>query len=984
MSGFRAARNENEGTGAIDAAVRFGPFRLWPARQLLVEGDIPVHLGARAFDLLIALVERAGEVVTKDDLVARVWPGVSVDEGNLRTQMALLRKALHDGQAGIRYLITVPGRGYRFVAPVTVVETQERNQPKSVSVEAALSLPTRLTRLIGRADAVDDIVGRLTRRRFVTITGPGGIGKTSVALAVAEQVASSYVDGVVLVDCAPLVDTSLVAGKLASILGLSIAADNPTQGLVAYLRSRRVLVVLDSCERVIEAAASLVEELLKGTTSIDILATSREPLRAEGEIVYRLPPLEIPPSSHDVAATEALSYPAVQLFVERAASSVNRFELRGAEASVVCGICRKLDGIPLAIELAAGRVDAFGTLGVAERLDDRIRLLTHGRRTALPRHRTLEATLDWSYEALSESEKMVLRRLAVFAGGFTLSAAYAVTTDDLAATIDIGDMVASLVSKSLLIADVKTVTGLYRLLDTTRAYALKKLQESGEFNQSSRRHAIYLVEQLEKMGTDTTTASIAGWLSAGPAYVDEVCAALDWAFYGGGDIEVGAALTVASLPLWTHLSHHGDCCRYGKHALRVIEVSHGQNDLEKMRLLAALGASLIYTKGPSPEASSAWAGALMIAEGLHDADYQVRVLWGMWSSHFNSGQFRAALKIGKKFREAAANSGDTSAALIGDRIVALSMFYLGDHVGARHSIETMLEHYIRPRDRSHIIRFQFDQRVVARTILARLLWALGFPDQAMHEVNGVIDEAIVVDHAMSLCLALAQAACPIALLCGDIAEAERFTNLLVGHSARHELDVWHAWGKCFSATLLIERGGIDEGLVALYRAFDELPQGAYYMRYTGFQGTLAQTLGKAGAISDGLAIIEEVIARSERDGERWYVAECLRIKGELLRLRGSREAKREAEEHLIRSIDWSRQQQTLSWELRTSISVAQLLQDQGRYTEAHDALALVYTRFKEGFQTADLKAAKDLLEQLSGKPPPPHPARHGRPKIHKN
>ncbi len=984
MSDFRATQSENKGTGATDTAVRFGPFRLWPARQLLVEGDIPVHLGARAFDLLIALVERAGDVVTKDDLVARVWPGISVDEGNLRTQMALLRKALHDGQAGIRYLITVPGRGYRFVAPLTVVETQERSQPKSVSVEAALSLPTRLTRLIGRADAVNDIAGRLTRRRFVTITGPGGIGKTSVALAVAEQVVSSYADGLVVVDCAPLLGTSLVAGKLASILGLSISADNPTPGLVAYLRSRRVLVVLDSCERVIEAAASLVEDLLRGTASIDILATSREPLRAESEIVYRLPPLEIPPSSNDMAAVEALNFPAVQLFVERAASNVNRFELRDAEASVVCGICRKLDGIPLAIELAAGRVDAFGTLGVAERLDDRIRLLTYGRRTAVPRHRTLEATLDWSYEVLSESEKTVLRRLAVFMGGFTLSAAYAVAADNLAATIDMGDIVASLVSKSLLIADVKTANGLYRLLDTTRAYALKKLHESGEFNQSSRRHAIYLGEQLERMGTDTTTASTVGWLSTGPAYIDEVRAALDWAFYGSGDIEVGAALTVASLPLWTHLSHHRDCCRYGEHALRAIEVRPSQNDLGRMQLLAALGASLIYTKGPGPEASSAWANALMIAEGLQDSDYQVRVLWGMWSSHFNSGQFRAALNIGKKFREAAANSGDTSAALIGDRIVALSMFYLGDYVGARRSIESMLEHYVRPRDRSHIIRFQFDQRVVARTIRARLLWALGFPDQAMREVSGVTDEAIAVDHAMSLCLALAQAACPIALLCGDIAEAERFTNLLVRHSACHGLDVWHAWGKCFSATLLIERGGIDEGLVALYRAFDELPQGAYYMRYTGFQGTLAQALGKAGGILDGLAIIDEVIGRSESDGERWYVAECLRIKGELLRLRGTMEAKREAEEHFVRSIDWTRRQQTLSWELRTSLSFARLLQEQGRYTEAHDALARVYTQFKEGFQTADLKAAKDLLEQLSRKPRPSHPAGHRRARIHKN
>ena len=338
----------------------------------------------------------------------------------------------------------------------------------------ASGLPARLTRLIGREDAVSDIAGRLSRHRFVTIVGPGGIGKTSVALAVAEQAAASYDDGVCFVDCAPLLGTSLVARKLASTLGLEIAEDDPTRGLVAFLRGKRMLIVLDCCERVVEAAAVMVEDLLKGAAGVGILATSREPLRAEGEIVYRLPPLEVPPASIGLSARDALTYPAVQLFVERVTSSVGRFELSDSDAPVVAEICRRLDGIALAIELAAGRVDVFGLLGVAARLEDRVRLLTHGRRTALPRHQTLTATLDWSYDALSEPEQTALRRLSVFAGGFTLDAAQAVATDDLVVSSDIVEVVASLVSKSLLNADVTTAIGHYRLLDTTQGLCAEK------------------------------------------------------------------------------------------------------------------------------------------------------------------------------------------------------------------------------------------------------------------------------------------------------------------------------------------------------------------------------------------------------------------------------------------------------------------------------------------------------------------------------
>jgi len=868
--------------------------------------------------------------------------------------------------------MTVPGRGYRFVAPLSTKEAPKSVEPRAPLVESTPGLPGRLTRLIGRAEAVNDIAGRLNRHRFVTIVGLGGIGKTSVALAVAEQVTASYDDGVYFVDCAPLLGTSLVARKLASALALEIAEDDPSRGLVAFLRGKRMLIVLDCCERVVEAAAVLVENLLKGAAGIGVLATSREPLRAEGESVYRLPPLEVPPASTDLSAPDALTYSAVQLFVERVASSLGRFELSDTETPVVVDICRRLDGVPLAIELAAGRVEVFGLLGLAARLEDRVRLLTHGRRTALPRHQTLAATLDWSYDALSGSEQAALRRVSVFAGSFTLEAAQAVAADDAVVASGVVELVASLVSKSLLNADVTTAIGHYRLLDTTRAYALKKLNESGEFEPTARRHAIYIQHLLERASANpaiSAATAAAARLSAESKIVDEARAVINWAFLRGGDVESGITVTVASIPLWTHLSLNAECCRYVEQALLAGKTRFGPHDRRKMQLLAALGAALVWTKGPGPEAEAAFEDALRIAESLDDADYQIRVLWGLWSSHFNSGRIRTSLDTAKKFRDAAANYGDTTAALVGERTIGMSLFYLGDHTGSRQHAESMLRRYSRPTDRADVARFQFDPRIVSRTLLSKLLWAQGFPDRALEEAHGVIEEATSIGHGMSLALALAQGACHVSLLCGDLTAAERFIDQLLKHSLEHALDLWHAWGTCFGATLLIARGSTNEGLKALQGILDELPQGAFFAHHAAIQATLAEALGRVGAISRGHATIDQALMRSERDEERWYMAEFLRIKGELLRLEDTPRAMREAQEQFRRSLECARQQEALSWELRTSISLARLYQGQGQFTEALEALAPIYSLFKEGFQTTDLQTAKALIEAF---PPPIH------------
>ena len=410
-------------------ALSFDPFRLLAERRLLLEGDKPVRLGSRALDILVALVERPGELVGKDELMARAWRDTFVEEGNLKFQIGALRRALGDGRGGRRYIATSPGQGYRFVAPVTVAEMPWPAVPSPTPIRRNHNLPARLTRLIGRADAVRRIAALIERHRLLTIVGPGGIGKTSVALAAAETLINTYEHGVWLIDLAPLADPRLVPSALATVLGFDIRSDDPVSDLVAALWDRRLLLVLDNCTHVIEAAAGLAVSVLKGTAGVHILATSREPLRVEGEHVQRLPPLSSGSPSDRFGAAEALAFPAIELFVERTAECLGEFELTDPDAPIVAEICRKLDGIPLAIELAAARVETFGVRGLATRLDDRIRLLTSGRRSGPPRHRTLRAALDWSYDVLSEPERAVLRRLGIFMGGFTLDAACAVVAD---------------------------------------------------------------------------------------------------------------------------------------------------------------------------------------------------------------------------------------------------------------------------------------------------------------------------------------------------------------------------------------------------------------------------------------------------------------------------------------------------------------------------------------------------------------------------
>jgi predicted ATPase/DNA-binding winged helix-turn-helix (wHTH) protein len=466
--------------GMAAAAISFGPFCLLPAQRLLLEGSEPVRIGSRALEILIALVEHHGELLSKNALMERVWPDTTVVEANLSVHIAALRRALRDGDGENRYLVNTPGRGYRFVAPIIFANRGQPSTPKTAAIRPLHNLPELLTPLIGREGSIKELTEQLPRLRLLTLTGPGGVGKSAAALALAERQTKAYPDGVWLVDVAQLSDSRQLPYAVAAMLGLDIRPERPLVDLLTALKHRRTLLVLDNCTHLVAAAASFVTEILRAAPGVQILATSREPLRAEAEHVHRFSPLANPVASAGLTAAQALQFPAVQLFVERIVASFGEYRLNDADACIVADVCQKLDGLPLAIELAAARVAILGVRGVTGRIGYPFELLVDGHRTAPPRQQTMYAALEWSYGLLSDLEQSILRRLASFEDGFTLQTVTAMAADFGQAESEILNTILGLVSKSLIMADIQGSELRLLLLKTTRAYLQIKRAESGE------------------------------------------------------------------------------------------------------------------------------------------------------------------------------------------------------------------------------------------------------------------------------------------------------------------------------------------------------------------------------------------------------------------------------------------------------------------------------------------------------------------------
>ncbi len=943
-----------DGVSHPSGVLEFGRYRLDRHRREFFADGRPVELGGRAFDTLVALVDGRGTVLSKDGLLRRIWPDRVVEENNLEIQISTLRKVLGADRHLIR---TVVGRGYQFTGDIRGPGPAVVGP--SVPIQAT-NLPAPVSELIGREAEFRDVLSLVTAHRLVTLTGAGGIGKTRLGLEIARQLLPTFPDGVCLTDLAPVSDGALVPVTAAAALNLTlVAAAVSPEGIASAISTKRLLLVLDNCEHLVDPSARMVQALLRGSPGVSLLVTSREPLRVEGEYMYRVPPLAMPPEGTDMDE-DVFRYDAVRLFLTRARAAEPRFTPDAPIAPAVAAISRRLDGIPLAIELAAACVPSFGVEGIAARLDDRFTLLTSGNRTALPRHQTLRATLDWSCELLSEHERVVLRRLAVFAGTFALEAASAVAgSGDLSAG-DVEHALAGLVTRSLVSANVSGAVPSYRLLETTRAYALERLRESGEFGALARRHAEYHCTLCERTELEWGTRPPVDWLAVYGHQIDNVRLALDWAFSPTGDAGLGMTLAVAAVPLWLHLSLVPECRARVEQAIAHLGPQVPSDPRRDMRLFLALGHTFSNSRDiGSPDMNVALTKALELAETLDDTEYRLGAMFGLYAYRLNTGDYRSALALAETFRTVAAKTADPSDALIGGRLIGVALHILGDQPAARRHIEPLVgADFTTPR-RSHIIRYQFDQRVTTHCYYTRILWLQGFADQAMQIADSIVDYARTKDHLLSLLYARISGA-SIALYAGDLATADHQVRLAFDLAAKHRLETWNAWARCFGGVLVMRRGDSRAGSRLLRAALEGLPEPVFHHYMSLLLAELAEGLGGAGQIAEGLRAIDKALARAERTEERWFFSELLRKKGELLLLQGAPGA----EEWFGQALDWAGRQGALSLELRSATSLARLHQRGGRTAQARKLLAPVYRRFTEGFGTADLMTAKALLDTL--------------------
>lgn len=537
----------------------FGPYQLIPARRALLAEGQEVALRGRAFDLLLALIERRDRVVAKEELLELVWPGRVVEEGNLTVHVAGLRKLLGQG-----VIATLSGRGYRFVAPVS--ETPGAPQgPATKAASPPAAPPAPLTRLIGRQDDLECLTARLQEARLVTVVGAGGVGKTRLALAAAERLRDRFPDGIWLADLGAQADPALVPKTIALALGLDVRGPGFQESARLWLAPRQGLLLLDGCEHLLQGVAQAAEAILRGSSGVTILATSREPLRAEGEALHRLQPLGTADPESEVTAAQLRDHAASALFLDRARAVIAGFAPDDGEAAEIMAICRRLDGVPLAIELAAPMLQALSPAQLRAKLDQRLGLLAGGRRTALPRQQMLQATIAWSFELLDEAELDLLRRLSVFTAGWTVEAAAFVVEGRLGED-ETFRLIGELVEKSLLQADLAGPEPRYRMLDATRFYAGERLS-APEAAATRARFAQWLARIGGAAEADWPFLPDADWAERYGAERENLRAGLAWALGEGGDPALGITLASVSGEVLGELHATGELMAWFDRAL---------------------------------------------------------------------------------------------------------------------------------------------------------------------------------------------------------------------------------------------------------------------------------------------------------------------------------------------------------------------------------------------------------------------------------
>lgn len=935
----------------------FGPFSLFPAQRLVERDGAPISMGSRALEILIQLAKRPGEVIDKKELIQKTWGNINVEEGNLRFHVAVLRKALGHGKSGERYVANVPGRGYCLVAPVT--RANAPRTPRARSAFSTQSLPGRLETTIGRDRTIADLTRELLARRFITIVGPGGVGKTTVAISCAHNLWENFEGAVQFFDLSAIIDARLVSSMAATTLGLKNVAERPIPGLVEYLKDKRMLLVFDNCEQVIESLVELVDKLFTGAPQIHLLLTSREVLRAEGEHLYHLEPLSCPPTDLKLTADELMNFPAARLFVERARAGSMTFKVADSDAKYVAGICSGLGGLPLAIELAAGRVNAYGIQGVAALLDQGLELRWEGKRSAPSRHRSLGALLDWSNNLLPPAEQVLLRRLSIFVGAFSLGDALAVVTGNGLEPRAVLEGIASVVAKSLIAIDGDPSSVKYRLLNTTRDYFSANLAASGERDDVARRHARHFESLLDPfpvgISSETDEESIKF-----DDIINNVRVALEWCLVDQGEIATGVALAAKSAQFFLEKSLLSECRRWVSQA---IKASNGApiRTFYVVHLQTALATSLMLTQGKDQDVTAAFEKALELAEPVGDPSLQLSPLSGYFQFLTIMRKYGDAFRVAKASKAVAATIHDRGAEMMADWMLGVAYSNLGDLLAARQYCETAVKPVSGWHWNDHLVRaVGTDQRIAALITLSRVLWLLGSPNRAVTIARYAIKEAELLELPIMLALSVSYAN-HVFLWTGDWASTEEMIGRANTLAQKYSIALVQWTTSWMQGVLAIKQGRPEAGIEIIRNVLDAASRQGHTISSTSLFSALAEALAKIGRLDEALATIDHAIASIEGSSGSFDIPEMLRIRASILRLLNPADTS-PAERHLLQSLQIAHERSMLGWELRAATDLARLWHAGGRLSEAHELLSPIYSRFTEGFDTHDLLEARSLLK----------------------
>jgi predicted ATPase/DNA-binding winged helix-turn-helix (wHTH) protein len=925
----------------------FGQFRLDTSRKMLWRGNSFVPLGARAYAILTALLETPGRVVSKNELFERAWPGVTVDGANLRIQIANLRRALGDLGA---HIVTEQSLGYSYTGQVRRIR-----DPDALPTFQRFHAPVSLLKPLGREQVISSLNKALENNRLVSIVGPGGIGKTTLALEVTHGTPNEFADGVCFVDVSNSTDAETFSMAIASALGRPVT-ENPTEDVRNYLRTRRILLVLDCCERAIEGAADVTSALLSAAPGVTVLATSREAMRITGEFVEHLGGLALSPEG-DITAQEAFDFASVALFCRTAAATNSEFRLTDDNAALVANICRQLDGIPLAIDLAAGLTGALSLEQIAQSLAERMSLLTFGRRGGTPRHRTMEAAIAWSYDTLDIKDATALRRLSIFPDSFSLKAALDVITfgelDRSAAEF----AVISLTQKSLLKADLLNRVPVYRLLDTTRFFAAARLVED-ERRQVSKNHAYYVLgylPQIEVHKRDFNKAFAVG-------FAKDIQVAIQWAMSDEEDVLLPVYLTLAAEPIWFKLqlfSEHNKRFTEARASLASMEIEASKKQQVLAAVMTGISSSVLYDMGADEKILDI-VDALKLARTVNSPSLVMRNLSYANTFHVVRHHGVDALSYAKELLEKGRQAGREDVIAYASVAIANALLQTGDWVEAREINDAYLANPLVVDGSRPLTDIGFAGHYLAYLVRAILDGSQGHVTRCLDYINQALAFTSDAERERNRFHVLYLAGCRMACRFGDFETARAYLDMLErlaqNYPPRQDLITGYQGWVAFGEGRLSEARDLLEFFCS-FPATKTLLSGTIHLVLSDVRRLLGDFDGAEEAAL-------EVFKVRAGEHDPFMVGASLRARADILVARGSNDGFLEAAELYQGAIANAKAHGAIVVEIPATLGLARLQILQGRTDDARGILTDLIARVPDRHDLGPVQEIYHLLEEI--------------------